>query len=133
MQDSKETMIMIKEIQIIHNDILKSISIDTVEAFMFADGGAMGKPGEIKYFCKSDNEIIIFKGNRFTPGIDAAAINQVFDMLNTTAEWFHFALGFGNHLCMKLKYESDFLKELEKTGQHKYKVYEEILKYLISR
>ncbi len=49
---------MINNVRVIHienNDILEKIQVDTIESFMFAEGGAMGIQGELKYFCLEAN------------------------------------------------------------------------------
>lgn len=124
----------VKVIYIENNDILEEIQIDTIEAFMFAEGGAMGRPGELKYFCLEDNKLILYKGNRYSEGINKDLVNDIFTALNDKLEWFHVNLGMGNHLCMKPEYQSEFEAARNSSGKHIYKAYEEIvLKILYSR
>jgi uncharacterized protein (DUF1810 family) len=128
---------MVNNVRVIHidnNDILEGIQLDTIEAFMFAEGGAMGRPGELKYFCLEDNKLILYKGNRYSEGINKDTVNGIFSALNDKLEWFDVYLGMGNHLCLKPEYQSEFEAARNSSEKHIYKAYEEIVfKILYSR
>ena len=120
-------MVEPKTISIDNNEILEGINPDTIEAFMFAEGGAMGRPGELKYFCIEDSELVLYKGNRYTKGIDQNMVNGIFTTLHDKMAWFHINLGMGNHLCMRPEYQSEFGTVRSGTDKHIYKAYEEII------
>lgn len=128
---------MINNVRLIHlenNDILEKIQVDTIEAFMFAEGGAMGIQGELKYFCLDDNKLMLYKGNRYDENINKDTVKDIFTALNDKLEWFHVKLGMGNHLCMKPEYRSEFEAARNSSEKHIYKAYEEIvLRILYSR
>ena len=127
---------MVNNVRVIHidnNDILKGIQLDTIEAFMFAEGGAMGRPGELKYFCLEDNKLILYKGNRYSEGINKDTVNGIFSALNDKLEWFDVYLGMGNHLCMKQEYQQELEAARNSSEKHIYQAYEEIVLGMLSR
>ena len=116
-----------EEIKITSNNILETIRIDSIEAFMFAESGAMGRPGELKYFCIEAGKLLLYRGNRFDKEINDVTVNNLFTKLHNKAEWFHVNLGMGNHLCMKPKYQNEFEISRKSLQEHIYKVYEIII------
>ncbi len=120
-------------IRIDSNDILKKIEIEHVEAFMFAEGGAMGMPGEIKYYVLLDGEIKLYKGNRYNKGISNDMVNALFTRFNDQREWFHVKLGMGNHLCLKTKYQEEFEAARSFEDEYIYNAYEKIVIGIFNR
>ena len=131
MNDQLKVWSSFKEVQILDNTILRSVPIDNIEAFMFAGDGAMGEAGEFKYFCRCNNALILYKGSIYTKGIDRAYVEETIGKLIHLRLWYYLPLGFGNFLYMKANYKQNFDELLVKSGKHKYKAYEGILKHLI--
>lgn len=119
--------------QLTSNCQLEAIITDNIQGFMYAEGGAMGKPGEIKFFCIENNKPVLYKGNRFDDGINSELVESIFSKLFNKCEWFYVYLGMGNHLFMNENFQAEFEAARNKLDKHIYKAYEEIMVGIISR
>ena len=127
----------IREIKIENNNMIESIDHNFVNAFMFAELGAMGDAGEIKYYCKDNDAITIYYGNRTDFGIKHEIIEKLHDkLLNrdnqfSDSDWFYFSLGYGNHLYLRMWYQDAFVKQYESAEEHIYLCYDKIVKSVL--
>lgn len=71
----------IREIKIENNSMIEAIDHNFVHAFIFAELGAMGDAGEIKYYCKDNDAITIYYGNRTAFRIKHEIIEKLHDKL----------------------------------------------------
>lgn len=126
-----------KVIHVNSSATLEEIRLDTIKAFMFADLGAMGDAGELKYYCKNNDMITVYCGNCNEQGIDVALVEKLHDKLLDRdqifpkTDWFYFSLGYGNHLYLRTCYRDEFLRRCENTENHIYLCYDKIIESIL--
>ena len=117
--------------------MLNHIDPNSVQFYMYADAGAMGEAGAIKYYCIEHNSIVLYSGNSMNYEISYSAIQKLrddlYDMkgLFPTREWYCFELGYGNYLYMKPCYKDKFIKYYEEAEEHIYLCYDKIVKSIL--
>lgn len=121
----------------ITNDMIETYSYSGIEALMFAEGGAMGNPGEIRVFSLKNSKVYVRKNNyaygdfrmndfaeRFPP-LNNLKLASFGRLVHIDEGWKYYYLGYGNHLIMTSalfeKTKADFV---DKSPPRKYAIYE---------
>ena len=134
----QSTIRKIESREVSNNEVFKEILVKNIGAFMFAEGGAMGSPGEFKFYVVKKDAVTIYFGNRYDERINQEFLNEKFRELKSYLEWEHIHLGFGNHLCIHPSILSRFNGKMEDIKEQNqrypnqkrrilYQVYNEIL------
>lgn len=125
--DALDVPLYNKEHKRLTSNILSSLTVNDVHAIMFAEGGAMGCPGEMQVVTEEIvyNSNIFFKDNDVNINMvmnhlfekDAVKFDDIYCCFNhfrlsNRDSWYYISLGMGNHLFVSSKFFSQYKKIL---------------------
>ena len=129
----------------ITNDMLDGLIYENIKAFMFAEGGAMGCPGEVRIFSLEDDKVYLRRNNFAYGDFDMDRFVEHFmpmktlhyemfgNLIHIEDGWQFIDLGAGNSLLMTDEVYEEFKEHLEgKRAPEVYQMFEKAILEIMS-